>query len=392
MSLLTEPVATSTIAATAVRILGLGTAIPPTLPQSHVAELVERICCHSEQQRAWARMILDRSGVRRRGSVLLTDIDIGDSDGHEAVRSLMDRFYPPPNHETDRGPTTAQRMRLYAQHAPSLAAAAARGAFENAGLPASAITHLICVSCTGFFAPGLDAALIAHLQLASSVRRLQVGFMGCHGAFNALTAARSIAASDPTARVLVCCVELCSLHLAYGWDPQKIVANALFADGAAAAIVGQKRQSSPSSPSRLDAWPLRDTASCLLPASADAMTWIIGNHGYEMTLSPRLPELIRTHLRPWILSWLERCHLSPADIRSWAVHPGGPKVLSAVTDSLGLPVDAVQPSREILANCGNMSSATILFILNNLLHRHARGPCVAIGFGPGLMVEGMLLG
>lgn len=389
MSVFADPITTRVVATHSARMLGLGMAFPPDLAQSSIADVICRMCCETDQQRAWADMILGRCGVQRRGSVLFAR-DTGEAAPAEDVLCrLVDRFYPPRAHADDRGPTTAQRMQQYAKYAPVLAAEAAAAALNDAGVQAEDITHLLPVSCTGFFAPGLDAALITRLGLSPSVQRLQIGFMGCHGAFNALAAARAIAMADPAARILVCCVELCSLHLAYGWDPQRVVANALFSDGAAAAIIGAIVRCDHTAGH--DGWTLGGSASLHLPDSTDAMTWVIGDHGFTMTLSPKLPDLIRGGIRPWITSWLDQHGLAIADIRSWAIHPGGPKVLTAVTDALALAPQEVQVSRDVLARHGNMSSATILCILDELRRRSAPGPCVAIGFGPGLMAEAMLL-
>jgi predicted naringenin-chalcone synthase len=209
--------------------------------------------------------------------------------------------------------------------------------------------------------------------------------MGCHAAFNALAAARNAAASDPAARVLVCCVELCSLHQAYGNDPGKLVANALFADGAAAAVVGASPQVAAADPITVE-----DFSSCLLADCQDAMTWKIGDFGFEMTLSPGVPEIIRRQLLPWCKNWLARNDLELTDISAWAIHPGGPKILSAIAEALNLTEGDLGPSRHVLANYGNMSSTTILFILQQMAASMS-GPCVAIGLGPGLMAEGMLL-
>src|SRR5262249_8546649 len=217
----------------------------------------------------------------------------------------------------------------YAQHAGPLALAASRRALEQSALAPDQITHLITVSCTGFVAPGVDRVLITGLGLLGTVERTQVGVMGCHGAFNGLRAARAFTGSDPEARVLVGAVELCSLHYHYGWDPEKMVANALFADGAAAAIGAGAGPA--------DAWRLTATGSCLFPDSADAMTWAIGDHGFEMTLSPRVPDLIGAHLRPWLESWLGSHGVRLAEVASWAIHPGGPRILLAIEKALGLP-------------------------------------------------------
>jgi len=184
--------------------------------------------------------------------------------------------------------------------------------------------------------------------------------------------------------VLLCAVELCSLHFHYGWDPEKVVANALFADGAGAMVIASDGRDSS------DAWQVTANGSCLVPDSEDAMTWRIGDHGFEMTLSPRVPSLVGTCLRPWLVQWLAEHGLTLRDVRSWAIHPGGPRILEAIAQALGLTPDATRFSAQVLAECGNMSSATMLFLLERLRRSGAPRPCVALGFGPGLVVEAAL--
>jgi predicted naringenin-chalcone synthase len=238
---------------------------------------------------------------------------------------------------------------------------AAQVALERAGIEAGRVTHLVTVSCTGFGAPGIDAALIRGLGLGAGTQRTHVGFMGCHGALNGLRVARAFAEADPAACVLVCAVELCSLHFHYTDDPEKMVANALFADGAAAAIVGSAHHGSGPC--------IAACGSCLVPDSRDAMTWRIGDFGFEMTLSSRVPGILHDHLRSWLERWLGEQGLKLEDVGSWAVHPGGPRVLSTVAECLGLDEAALQVSREVLSEHGNMSSPTVLFILERLLAR-----------------------
>jgi len=120
------------------------------------------------------------------------------------------------------------------------------------------------------------------------------------------------------------------------------------------------------------------------------MGWTVGDHGFEMTLSRRVPTLIAKHLRPWLNSWLADNELSLPEVRSWAVHPGGPKIISAVEESLELADDALAASRGVLAEYGNMSSPTVLFVLDRLRKQSAPRPCVALGFGPGLVAEAAL--
>jgi predicted naringenin-chalcone synthase len=275
-------------------------------------------------------------------------------------------------------------MQLYAEGAGPLALAAARRALEDAPLPPRTLTHLITVSCTGFRAPGLDVELIHGLGLAETIQRTHIGYMGCHGLLNALRVARAFAGTEPDARVLLCAVELCSLHYQYNWDPQRIIANAIFADGAAA-LIGAGAAAAPA-----EAWRVTSSGSCLIPASSDAMTWVISDHGFVMTLARRVPALIAQHLRPWLTSWLASHGLALADIASWAIHPGGPRILSAVEESLGLSRERTADSWEVFAEYGNMSSPTVGFILERLRDRGAPRPCVALGFGPGLVAEAAL--
>jgi predicted naringenin-chalcone synthase len=137
----------------------------------------------------------------------------------------------------------------------------------------------------------------------------------------------------------------------------------------------------------LGCWRLRANGSFLFPDSNEAMTWTIGDQGFQMTLSKQAPDLIARHLRPWLTAWLDRQGMTLRDIASWAVHPGGPRVLTLVEESLGLPAAANQPAREVLAEHGNMSSATMLFVLDKLRRQNAPRPCLALAFGPGLTVE-----
>lgn len=276
-------------------------------------------------------------------------------------------------------------MRRYADEVVPLAAEAARAALADARLSASAITHLATVSCTGFVAPGIDLGLIDQLELSRETRRCHIGFMGCHGALNGLETAAALAAKDPHATILMCAAELCTLHFQYQWSADNVLANSLFADGAAAIIAAA------GSNILSDIWRVTAHGSFVIPGTANAMTWRIGNHGFTMTLSSQTPRLIAEHLPAWLPAWLSRHGLSVHDVPSWIVHPGGPRILDAVEDSLGLPADALVISREVLSRFGNMSSPTVLFILEVLRKSRAARPCVMLAFGPGLSIEAALL-
>jgi predicted naringenin-chalcone synthase len=376
-----------------VALLGIGTATPPGVNQTDAVAIAQGFACETEIQRAWLKRVFLRSDVRERGTVLQQP---GASD-FESVRA----FYPPAAIAGDRGPATSVRMERYAREAPPLAERAASEALRTAAVAPASITHLITVSCTGFIAPGLDYEMITRLGLRPTVRRTHIGFMGCHAAFNAMASAREALGADPDARVLIVCVELSTLHFAYGWNPERLVANALFADGSSACVVGRPSSipapaptaGAPDSPAGKAAWRLLETASLLLPDSREAMTWRIGDHGFEMSLSAELPALIANHIRPWCDAWLGELGLGVADIDHWAIHPGGPRILSSAANALGIPLAATAISQQTLADHGNMSSATLLFLLRQLASQAGPEPayCVAIGFGPGLMAEGLLL-
>lgn len=351
---------------------GIGTAVPERwLSQEQALDLAPQMVAANPRQQRLLRRIYLRSGVEGRHCVPLLD---------------------GPN------PSTAERMRHYRNEAVPLALQACRRALADAAMAPEAITHLVTVSCTGFSAPGVDLALIEAVPLRPDVARTHVGFMGCHGALNGLRVAQAFVEADPRACVLLCAVELCSLHLQEGWHPDHIVANALFADGAGAVVAVAAEPEA----GRLH---LRACGSTVVPASADAMAWIIEDHGFSMALSARVPGLIAARLRPWLETWLAGHGQSLATVRHWAVHPGGPRILTAVQESAGLEPGRLEGSREVLRSCGNMSSATVLFILQRLLGLPAElptagagpgagaasGPCLALGFGPGLTVEAALL-
>lgn len=361
-------------------IHGLGTANPPdALSAADGLGLARKMAGPDVRTSTWLIPVYEKSGVDRRfqviGGAVVRDI----LDGEDRVKSP---FFPTAAND-GVGPTTGERMRMYAEEAGPLALRAAREAVAESGFAPESFTHLVTVSCTGFTAPGVDRALIAGLGLRPTVERTHIGFMGCHGALNGLRVANAFASANPAARVLVTAVELCSLHYYYGNEADKLIANAIFADGAAA-VVGC------AGPSR--GWSLRASGSCVIPGSEPDMAWTVGDHGFAMTLSRRVPGLIAAHLRPWLEGWLRDNGLSLADVRSWAVHPGGPKILTAVEESLALPPAALAASRAVFADRGNMSSPTVLFVLDRLRKEHAPGPCVALGFGPGLVAEAALFG
>lgn len=368
------------------RLLGIGTALPRhSISQqgaaTFAATVIEHGSANGSNVPAVVQGLYRRAGVQSRHSVLL--------ESSSDVEATAERFYHRASSPADRGPGTAQRMSRYELEAPHIAQQAAEAALRASNLEPDAITHLVTVSCSGFYAPGVDTHIQRSLALRPSVARVHLGFMGCHGALNGLRVAKAFANENPESVVMVCAVELCSLHHQYGYDPQKIVANSLFADGAAA-VIGCAENSQHSGAAAFPGM-LRANHSVIVPDTADVMTWRIGENGFEMTLSPEVPSLIKRHL-PLVLDEFLSAHgLRVCDVGSWAIHPGGPRILSAVAEAAQLPVESCAPSAAILQRCGNMSSPTILFILEELQRRDAKLPCLMLGFGPGLNIELALL-
>jgi predicted naringenin-chalcone synthase len=358
----------------------IGIAVPPeTISQDDGLQVARALAAATPEQETWLPGMYKGTGIRSRGisfsSQLVCDV-------LEGTR-LSDSPFLPTGDPTDRGPSTGIRLQYYAQLAPPLALTACREAIAAADVEPAAFTHLITVSCTGFMAPGLDRYLTFALGLRPTIERTQVGFMGCHGAINGLRVANALAC-QPGSRVLLCAVELCSLHYHYSYNPSKMIANAIFADGAAALVGHSAKDHEP--------WRVLATGSCYIPNSEDAMTWTIGDNGFEMTLARNVPGLIARHLRPWLEDWLGRLGVGLDGVRSWAVHPGGPKILVAVEEALQLKPTALATSREVFADHGNMSSPTVLFILRRLMEQQAARPCLMLGFGPGLVAEAALVG
>jgi predicted naringenin-chalcone synthase len=373
-------------------IWSIGTASPDySIEQSDAVAFAQEIGITTRWLNALPALYR-KSGVRTRGSVLLTA-----AQGTPATRQS---FYPKATPDRPSGPTTSERMTEYAEHAGPLAAKSAKIALERSQLPGSRITHLVTVSCTGFVSPGIDHQLIQTLGLPPTVQRTHVGFMGCHGAINGLRTAKSIAESDPDAIVLVTAVELCSLHQQYTEDPQQLVANSLFADGAASVIVSARNPfneppNANDSSSNQRCWQMISSFSFYIPNTTDTMSWKIGDHGFSMQLSPEVPQIIKEQLRAPTCEWLKKHHIDPFDQHNeldWVVHPGGPRILDAVAEAFNLDEARISLSRKILSEHGNMSSPTLLFILDQLPVSDASAPyCITIAFGPGLHAEALLL-
>lgn len=287
-------------------------------------------------------------------------------------------------------PSTKVRNDIFGREATKLFVEAARAAVNAAPeLDLLDITHLVTVSCTGFFNPGPDYKIVRELGLDPTVQRYHLGFMGCYAAFPALRAAKLFCEADPQAVVLVVCAELCSLHVRTSNDPDTIMGSALFADGAAAAVVTARSGSEEKSLLQLDHF-----ETVLTPVGEDSMAWNIGDHGFEMILGNYVPHIIDDHIVGALQPLLARDPgleaLPYTSIRHWAIHPGGRSILDKVQARLNLTDEQLVPARETLRNYGNMSSATVLFVLKHILEQDPEDGderICSMAFGPGLTVE-----
>lgn len=296
-------------------------------------------------------------------------------------------------------PGTKARNEFYTREATVLFVEAARRAIDaDPYLRPADVTHVITVSCTGFHAPGPEYEIVRALGLSDAVQRFHFGFMGCYASMPALRAASQFCAADENAVVLVVSVELCTLHLRTSENPDTIVASSLFADGAAAGIVTARDLPSPVPALRLDRF-----HTAIAPEGEKDMAWTIGDTGFEMILSTAVPQIIGET----IIGALRPLYSPEEDlgqafegggvgeaVQHWAIHPGGRSILDKVQERLNLSDAQLHPAREVLRNNGNMSSATVLFILKRILEEEgarAGDRVSAMAFGPGLTAESALM-
>ena len=381
-------------------ILATGTAVPAhQMSQAEAVAMFQDLACVGDRQRRLAKVLFERAQVQNRFTFV----------PHQSAYQWCVDQQTPPQDITRGGPltqipdplpqvvagghpglSTGQRMRLYDVYAAEIAIASAAQSLQRAGVASENITHLVIVSCTGFAAPGVDLKLIRSLNLPPTIQRINVGFMGCHGAVNGIRTAMNISNADPEACVLVCCVELCSLHCRFQWGPddnEKIIGNALFGDGSASLIVSGDRD-----PSVQSSWEIIDTGSVLIDDSEAALRWDIGDHGFEMILNSDIGDRIEAALENWLSGWLKERGLSFNEIDCWAVHPGGPKIISSVQQSLDLSDQQLSVSLDVLRRYGNMSSPTVLFILEEFRTKMPEAKhALIIAFGPGMVAEVALM-
>lgn len=363
-------------------ISAIGTANPKyRIQQNDIYRFMVRAFDLDENNASRLKHIYDHSGIERRYSVIP---DFGEANGNNyTFFSNSSNFEPFPG--------TRERLRLYLNTAGDIAADAAKNCLGSLNEDLSSrITHLITVSCTGMHAPGIDIELVEKLGLNRHIERTCINFMGCYGALNALKVADYICRADENAKVLIVCIELCTLHFQKESTLDNWVANSLFSDGSAAVIVENNNLRTGTGYSLI----LETFYSEFVHEARSEMGWYVGNTGFEMTLTSKVSKLIQKHIRLISERLLQKAGLSFQDIDRYAIHPGGRKILEAAESALGITSGDNQFGYDILRDYGNMSSATILFVLKKLLddpHAIEGENILGFAFGPGLTVESMIL-
>jgi alpha-pyrone synthase len=357
-------------------ITAIATANPPhKISQTNIAEFMVRAMQLNEHDARKLNVVFKASGIDTRHSVLK---DYG---------RLRDFSFYTNDIDLNPFPSTKKRAEAFQQYALPLSVEAASKALEKSFVPANAITHLITVSCTGMYAPGLDIDLVDALHLRTDVQRTSINFMGCYAAFNALKVAEAVCKNDPTAKVLVVCTELCSLHFQREKSEDNMIANALFADGSAAILIEAK-------PSVSLSIKISAHLSELARQGDKDMAWSIGDQGFEMKLSTYVPDIIRQGIKALTHSLLSKLSISLSDVHHFAIHPGGKKIIEAIEEQLALTKEQNKWAYYVLKHYGNMSSPTVLFVLKEIFDRltkeNDQEKILSFAFGPGLTLESML--
>lgn len=326
--------------------------------------------------------IMHESGIKNKYSVLsdFSNIETNEKEFYGNEQNIY------------LNPGIVERMDKFEKPALTLGCTTANKCIEQSGLKNSDITHIIAVTCTGISAPGLEIQLSIALELSPDITRYAVNFMGCYAAFHAIKLADMICKTEPDSKVLIVCVELCSLHFRNITDNDNLRATALFSDGAAALLICGDKVSE-SFPYRIQ---FMDFATQLIAEGKQDMTWNLGAHGFEMKLSNRIPDFIRHNINSAFDTLTEKNSIKNSEIEYYAIHPGGKSILKAFQEALKLDDFKLAESFEVLQKFGNMSSPTVLFVLEKIIKKFQssgsqKAYVYGAAFGPGLTVESSLM-
>ena len=359
------------------KIKSIGTAVPAFRhEQNEILQFMSRIYAFNEKERRSLRYLYHQSGITSRYSVL--------SDYSREPSGWT--FYPPAEN-LEPFPSIEQRMKVFNEHAAKLSVRAIRDCMKD-DADLRQVTHLITVTCTGLSAPGLDLQLMELLNLPKNIFRTSVNFMGCYAAIHALKLADTLCRADASARVLIVCTELCTLHFQQEATTDNITSSLLFGDGSAAVLVTGEENPE-------EGYPIAGFYGEVMPRGKQDMSWELSSTGFAMTLSSYVASLIEEDFEKLVNQALARNNISRENITHWAVHPGGRRILESIEKSLALPKEKLEASYRVLRDFGNMSSPTILFVLKDILSGLDKSrPQFVLGaaFGPGLTMETFIVG
>jgi len=357
------------------QIKSIGTAVPHFKhEQNDILRFMSRIYAFNERERRSLKYLYHQSGISTRYSVL-SDYSLEPAEW---------TFYPPAEN-LEPFPSLEKRMKIFNKYAVGLSADAIQNCIENK-LDPKEITHLITVICTGLSAPGLDLQLMELLDLPKNIFRSSVNFMGCYAAIHALKLADAFCQTDPSAKVMIVCTELCTLHFQQLATTDNITSSLLFGDGSAAVLVTGDQDTG---------FPLIGFYGEVMPKGKQDMSWELSSTGFNMTLSSYIPELIEEDFEKLVNQALKKQCINRDQITHWAIHPGGRRILEAIAKSLSLPKEKMDISYQVLRDFGNMSSPTILFVLKEILStldKSKRQTVFGAAFGPGLTMETFMVG
>ena len=345
--------------------------------QKFALKYMKKIVADTTYKKVFLNKVYKGTGIIKRHTV----IDDYGKDPSEFT------FYPK-NKTLRPEPTTKQRNDLFAKESLRLGKQAVEKLFNsNPKFDKSKISHVITVSCTGFDAPGLDYYIVKDFELNPKIDRYILGFMGCQAAINALKLAKNICLSDSKARVLIVNVELCSVHLQQSFELDQVIANAIFADGISVALVSSVENDCEGSK-----FVLSDFATDIVPGTEEDMAWNIGDTGFGMKLTLNVPKVVQNNLASILEELLKKSNKIRDDIKIWAIHPGGKAILTKAEQALDLTPEDLDASYHIMREYGNMSSATIMFVLERILKDEEKeGLLFATSFGPGMTIETALM-
>ena len=352
------------------KIISIGTSVPAYChKQMDILQFMQKVYAGSDVEKRKLRFLYQQSGINQRYSVL-----------PDYSRPVQDWKFYPQTENLEPFPTLEQRMAVYNKQAPQLSVDAIRDCLHNV-TRYDEITHLITVSCTGMSAPGLDLQIMEMMEFGKNIFRTSLNFMGCYAAIHALKLADALCVAEHKAQVLIVCTELCTLHFQREATIDNITSSLLFGDGCAAALVcGDK--------SNKEGIHISSFHSEVIPKGKRDMAWELSSSGFLMTLSGYVPELIEEDFLAVVKRALKHSKLELAEIDNWCIHPGGKRILEAIEHSVNLNKGSLFYSYRILEEYGNMSSATILFVLKEMMYNKQRGKNIfASAFGPGLTVE-----